>query len=87
MPVKTRTPDVDLDTNYVVWGDQKFEVKSRFKVGKFLRLINTNPGEALVEVFTEKGLEDYENTEFTFAEFGEFMSEVASAITGSDQKN
>jgi hypothetical protein len=86
MAVKSAPVD-DLETNYVMWNGQKFEIKKRFKVGKFLRLINSNPGEALVEVFTPEALEAYEDTEFTFPEFGQFMEEVASALTGADQKN
>ena len=88
MPATRKTaPDVDLDTNYVLWDGVQYEVKKRFKVGKFLRLISSNPGEALVEIFTPEALEAYEELEFTMAEFGEFMTEVASAIGGSDSKN
>jgi len=86
MPVKS-APDKDLDTNFVMWDGVKYEVKKRFKVGKFLRLISSNPGEALQEIFTPEAFEAYEEVEFTFAEFGDFMTEVASALGGSDSKN
>jgi hypothetical protein len=81
------TPDTDLETGYVLWDGVKYEVKKRFKVGKFLRLLSSNPGEALQEIFTPEAFEAYEEIEFTFAEFGDFMSEVSDAIGAGDQKN
>ena len=85
-PAKT-TPDLDDNASYVMWDGVKYEVKKRFKVGKFLRLIGSNPGEALMEIFTPEAFEAYEEIEFTFEEFGEFMGEVAEAIGAKDQKN
>lgn len=87
VPVKKLTPDADLETNYVVWEGQKLEVRTKFKVGKFLRLINTDPGNAIALILTDDALEKFDELEFTMDEFGEFMTELAGAIGASDQKN
>lgn len=89
MPAK-RIVTPDMDTfNYVTfeYAGEAYSVKKKFKIGRFLKVINENPMDAIEIALTEESYEKFLDLEITMDELKEFMESVASAISGSGLKN
>lgn len=80
------TPD-DLNPNGFEFDGERFTVKSKYKIGKFFRLLETNPVGALEVILDEESYAKFEELEMDMKEFESFFEKVANVASGSSAKN
>ena len=61
---------------------ESFGVRSRFKVGRFLKLLNESPVDALEMVLTEDSYEKFLDLEITMDELKDFMESLSESLSG-----
>ena len=81
-------PDVDLNPG------KKFEfqgstyvLKTRYKIGKFFKALDTNPIIALEIIMEQESFDTFADLELSMEEFEEFMDKMSNALSGSNSKN
>jgi hypothetical protein len=79
---KATIHDDAVDTVEVSLVGAPYQLKTRFARLKFLRLLATNPAEALAMVFANGGYERLEEVEMSDAEFDAVMEAVSSRLVG-----
>jgi len=89
MPRTTAKPVPSDDYNVKVFEfqGQTFEVRTRFKVGRFLKTLNDNPMEALEYALAEESNERFLDLEMDMDELKQFMELLSNAISGGGLGN
>lgn len=62
-------------------------VKTKFKIFKFMRELNTDPIGALSLALTDESLEVVEDMEMDLKEFEGLVNQISDALSGADLKN
>lgn len=87
MPRKV-TPNEDMEAKTFVYDDEVFELRKRFKVGRFLKTVTSDPATALEIVMTEDSYERFLDLEMDMEkDFSEFLTAMTSALTGEKAGN
>lgn len=82
------TPDVDMEKRKTfVFRDETFDLRTRFKIGKFFRLLEQNPVTALELIMQPESFEKFEELEMDMDEFKEFMEAMSECLSGGSAKN
>lgn len=63
------------------------EVKPKFKIFKFLRLLNSSPIEAISLALTDESIEQLEDMDMDMKEFEQVLELIAEKIAGTTQGN
>jgi hypothetical protein len=88
MPPVKRTPATDtVSTVEIEFKDVVLTVKTKFKIFKFMRLINEDAIGALSLALTDESLEVVEDMEMNLEEFEVLVNKISDAISGADLKN
>jgi len=80
-------PHEDGNVKTFEFQGQTFEVRTRFKVGRFLKILNENPMDALELALTEDSNERFLDLEIDMDELKEFMGLLSEAISGATLGN
>ena len=84
----TRNPARDTAaTQEIEFNGIKLTVKTKFKIFKFMRMLNTDPIGALSLALDEDSLEAVEEIEMDLADFEKLVNLISDAISGADLKN
>ncbi|MET0463750.1 MAG: hypothetical protein ABW007_11375 [Chitinophagaceae bacterium] len=62
-------------------------VKTKFKIFKFMKLINSDPISALQLALTDESAELVEDIEMDFSDFEVLVNKITDALSGTDLKN
>lgn len=61
---------------------ETYRVKKRFKRLRFMRLLGSNPGEAMAMALHDDDLEILEDMDLSDEEFGELLEAISEAMVG-----
>lgn len=85
---KTVTPDADLkEFNEFSFQNEMFRVKRAFKIGRFLKTLNTSPVDAIEFALEEESYEKFLDLEMTMDDLKEFLELLSNVMSGSTLKN
>lgn len=73
--------------NVIEFNNITFEVKPKFKIFKFLRLLNSEPIEAISLALTDESIEKLEELEMDMKDFEQVLELIAQKIAGTNQGN
>lgn len=80
-------PHEDGSTKSFEFQDQAFDVRKKFKIGRFLKVINNDPMGALELALTEDSYDRFLDLEIDMDELKAFMDLLSNALSGGDLKN
>jgi hypothetical protein len=75
-------PYEDGNTRSFEFQGQAFYVKKKFKVGRFLKVLNDSPVDALEMVLSENSYENFLDLEITMDELKDFMETLSESLSG-----
>lgn len=81
-PAKDSVDFIDIDFKGHV-----LQVKTKFKIFKFMKAINENPIEAILLAVTEESATILEDEEMSFNDFEELIGKISEAISGTTPGN
>lgn len=76
-----------LATKDIEFNGVTLTVKTKFKIFKFMKMINTDPIGALTLALTDESQEVVEELEMDFADFEILINKISDALSGADLKN
>lgn len=82
-----RSPANDGSLVSVTFKGVELTVKTKFKIFKFMRMINEDPIGALALALTETSLEAAEEIEMDFKDFEELINLISETLSGGNLKN
>jgi hypothetical protein len=80
-------PAQDLETKSFEFQGETYDVKKKFKMMKFFRLINQNPVDALSLALTEESLERLEELDLDMDDFKVLIENLSQALAGTTSGN
>lgn len=80
-------PANDLETKSFEFQGETYEVKKKFKMMKFFRLINQNPVDALSLALTNESLERLEDLDIDMEDFKVLIENLSQALAGTNSGN
>lgn len=63
------------------------QLRTKFKIFKFMRMIDTNPIGALTLALSDESAEAIEDIEMDFKDFETLVNKITDALSGTDLKN
>lgn len=85
---KKSNPDADLKAfNEFEYDGQKFLVKRKMKIGRFLRTLNVSPVDALEIALEEESFERFLDLEMDMDDLKEFLELLSNVLAGSSAGN
>ena len=82
IPARDNSTTQEIEFNGI-----QLTVKTKFKIFKFMRMLNTDPIGALSLALDEDSLETVEEIEMDLADFEKLVNLISDAISGADLKN
>ena len=76
-----------LSTKDIEFNGVTLTVKTKFKIFKFMHMINSDPIGALTLALTDESLAIAEELEMDFADFEILVNKISDALSGADLKN
>lgn len=83
------TPDKDLENvTSFTFNNETFYVKTKFKVGRFLKTLNESPVDAIEFVLVPESFEKFLDTEMDIkTDLPVFMDALSTAVSGEKMGN
>lgn len=85
--VKSVPADDMLSAKQFEFDGETYKVKSKFKVARFLREINTSPIDAIEIVLEPEDFERFLDLEMDMEDLKAFLEGLSNALAGTSSKN
>jgi hypothetical protein len=87
MPARKALPVEDGMLNDFEFQGETYYVRTKYKVGRFLKTLNESPVDALELVLTDASYNKFLDLEITMDELKDFMDKMSTAISGDSLGN
>jgi len=85
--VNKSTPANDISNKTIEFNGVTLTVKTKFKIFKFMKMIDKDPIGAMSLALTEESLAVAEDLEMDFNDFEVLVNMISDALSGADLKN
>lgn len=77
----------DHEAKAFEFAGQTFGVKRKFMIGRFLKVLNTSPVDAIEIVLEPDSFEAFLDLEMDMDDLKEFLNRMSNALSGDELKN